>query len=275
MASPGCADPTPTPVTSFNRGALAVAAEGCDVYWIAPFSALAGVYRAPRTGGDATQLASVLSFQDDAYDWGLAVDGGIAFFAETGDAGISPHVGRVARVDGAGHVTELARGQPLPCRSGGHPRRVTLDATHVYWTEDSGRFIGDLDDPGLPPDPVCHTTADFRWVRSVPKGGGVARTLAQISSLNVAVDERFIYYTRGDALLRLDKRSLEEKVVVSGLAFDQGIGRETVLHQAGAAIYVGGHDGCLYTVQRQNGLVRTVCPGPESTQGRVIALASD
>jgi hypothetical protein len=149
--------------------------------------------------------------------------------------------------------------------------RVTIDDTYVYWTEDAGRYIGDPEDPADPTNPVCLTTADIRWVRSVPRGGGVARTLAEISSLNVAVDSKFIYFMRGDSLLRMDKRSLAEKVVASGLAAD----RNAVLHRAGVWIYVGGHDGCLYTVHGQTGLVRTVCPGPESTGGSITRMASD
>lgn len=272
MSSPACADPMPTPLNAFDRGALAVAiaTEGRDAYWIAPYSALAGVYRAPRTGGEPTLLASVRSFQDDAYDWDLALADRTVFFAETGDAGVSPHPGYVARIDGLGHITELAQGERHPCRGGGHPRRLTLDATHVYWTEDVGRYLGDPSDPIDPADPLCRTTDPVRRLRSVPQSGGVARTLADVTSLNVAVDAGFVYYTRGDSLLRLDKGSLAEKTVASGLTLD-----EPVLHRVGVWIHVGGRDGCLYTVHSQTGLMRTACPGAESTQGRIDDFASD
>lgn len=263
----------PAPLNAFDRGAAAVLVEGGDVYWIAPYSALAGVYRAPRTGGEPRELTGVRSFQDDGYDWDLALAGRTVFFVETGDAGVSPHPGRVARIDGPGRVTELAQGESHACRGGGHPRRVTLDDTHVYWTEDAGRYLGDPSDPidpSAPADPLCRTTDPVRRVRSVPQSGGAARTLAEVTSLNVVVDPEFVYFTRGDALLRLDKRGLAERTVASGLVLD-----EPVLYRAGVWIYVGGRDGCLYTVHSQNGLVRTVCPGVESTQGRIGDLASD
>jgi hypothetical protein len=264
LSARACTPRTPTPLSSLDRGAISVAVDNTNVFWIAPYSALSGVYRAPKGGGAHTQLADIRSLQADGDGGDLALDGDSLFLAEPGDLGISPQVGSVSRVDAPERVIELARGESLPCRSGGHPRRVTLDGSQVYWTEDPGRifFLGS-------DDPSCSIERG-RVVRTVPKRGGVARTLGRVDSINVVVDSQFIYFTRGEMLYRMNKSTLAVAPVASGLAVDQ-----PVLHMNGSSIYLGGRGGRVYAVQHRSGAVRVVWDGTGGADSRINALASD
>jgi hypothetical protein len=253
---PFCTPRTPTPISSLDRGVRALAVDATHVFWVAPSSALAGVYRVPKAGGATTLLDPVRSFQDDGADWDLALDGDVLFVVESGDTGVSPGPGEVRVVTSPEHSTVLAIGDRYPCRGGGHPSRVTIDASRVYWTEDAGRFLSNYDDSTAP---TCDPTVSFRYLRSVSKTGGDARRLARVSSMNAVVDREFVYFTEGTTLYRLPKTASEGELptpVATGLTLTRPL-----LALDGNRIYIGERDGSVYAVDRRRGTVRSVASG--------------
>ncbi|HEX2568798.1 MAG TPA: hypothetical protein VH877_04500 [Polyangia bacterium] len=261
-----CSPTTPTPITTLGRGVRALAVDGANVFWIAHVSGLAGAYRAPKAGGEATQLFPVRDLQDDAYDWDLVVDGDVLFLSDSGDAGVSPGSGPIWRVTSPGHATKLAEGESYPCRGAGHPRRLAIDASRVYWTEDAGRYIGDYQPS---PEPTCDPNMSFRFLRSVSKSGGEVRRLARVTSINAVLGGDFAYFTNGPTLYRLPKAGGTPQPVATGLATDQPL-----LAIDGDQIYLGGPDGSVQVVDRNRGTIRNVA-GASGEHSEVQRFAFD
>jgi hypothetical protein len=265
-AEPPCTPTTPTPITSLGRGVRSLAVDGAHVFWIAPFSGLAGAYRAPKTGGDFTQLYPVRSFQDDVFNWDLAVDGDVLFLLEGGDVGVSPGPGTIWRVTSPGQATALAEGEYRRCRSGGHPQHLAVDTSRVYWTEDAGRFLGNFDEST---EPTCDPNRSFRFLRSVSKNGGDIRNFGLVTSLNVVLGGDFVYFTEGTTLYRVPKAGGSPQPVAPGLPIDQPL-----LAIDGDEIYLSGPDASIQAVDRNRGTARSVA-GASGLNSSVQQFAFD
>jgi hypothetical protein len=242
---------TPLSLSSLQRPATSLTVAGDFIYWIVTGSLLAGVYRAPLSGGETMLITSFLSLQEGGRGWDLTADeDGVVFALESGpeEGGGGP----ILRIEGPSVIRDLAHGDNYPCRSGGLPMRIAVDATNVYWIESAGRF---LDNPDGLTDPTCTSLDTFRFLRTVPKEGGPACTLGRIPSLSLLVDDEYIYSTSGDALVRLRKDACPgaaPSVLASGLL----LGAAPDLARDGHTIYVGGREGRVYAVDRKTGAVR-------------------
>jgi hypothetical protein len=244
----------PVSVNSFDRPVTSLTVADGYVYWIIYASALAGVYRAPLGSTNTpTFLAPLRSLQEGAGDWDLAVDdNGVVFALDSGEGRYRG--GPILRIDGPESYRVLAEGEYYPCRAGGSPHRIAVDATDVYWTESVGRYIDNVDNRT---DPTCTSFESFWYLRTVPKQGGPARILTRVTSLNLTLDEEFIYWTRDDALVRLRKDGPPgdtPSVLASGLL----VGDSPALARDGCTIYVGGRDGRVYGVVRKTGVVHSI-----------------
>lgn len=191
-------------IDDFSRVPVSVAVDDTHAYWINTASGLAGVYQVPKAGGSALQLARVIPFQNDGFDWALATDGYFVFFVEGGQLdGSGGTAGRVVRIDGPGVETELARGSGSLCAGAGHPFSITLDGDRVYFTEEAARLFPPSGS-GCDPGPV-----HIRYLRSVPKCGGDAHFLGPVTSRNVVIVDGVIYATDAGGLVKIDPESGE------------------------------------------------------------------
>jgi len=103
----------PAAITPVQSAPDQLAVDGDSVYW----TASGALYRAPKSGGDATQLAVF-----DAGSDGVALDDANVYWSSLDNAGTV----RSVRKDG-GDTEILSKGID-------HPREVAVDDVHVYYT---------------------------------------------------------------------------------------------------------------------------------------------
>ena len=248
-----CNPTTPTLVASFEGPVQALAVDATHVFWISPpVSRFPGFYRAPKEGGEVTQIGGVTDFREDGIDAAQSVDGDGLFIVEAGRGGHeSP--GTVGRFDSRGEYTVLAEGARYPCGWVGHPRRVSTDASRVYWIEQIG-YTAIVPDPL---DPSCDRNMPnegARFLRSVSKRGGDARSPVRVPSLGMAVGAEFVYFTEGTTLYRLPKDGGTLQPWVTDLR-DLRVG-DPLLAMDGDRIYLGGES--VYAVDIPRGRVRSI-----------------
>ena len=260
-----CDPATPMRLASPQDFIEELAVDEAHVYWrsilVGPYP---GFYRVPKGGGEVTPFAGIHNRHEDGIDADLVMDGDGLFIVEGGVGGIGEGAGSVGRFDGRGDYMALASGDRYPCGWVGHPRRVSTNASRVYWVEEIGHTAV-VPEPG----PSCDSNIkNSRYLRSVSKRGGDARGPLRIPVLDIAAGEEFVYFAEGTTLYRLPKDGDTWKPWVAELPIDGP------LAVAGGEIYVGGRDGSVYAVHLDRGEVRSVA-GPSGAGSRVRQFAFD
>jgi hypothetical protein len=195
--------PTVT-ITSGAPDIMSAMADGDSVYWLAPREGK--VFKAPRAGGAATELAPTTGISR-----GLVIDDTDVFWAENG---------AIYRVPKAG-------GKPVQVAEAGIPDGLTVDEGWVYWYSTlAGEVYRAAKKGGKAakvhaddkhtlhtffvdgPDLFVSFGADDKMVlQRVPKGGGAAVTVieGQKPGADFAVDGQNVYWITEDDIRKVPR----------------------------------------------------------------------
>ncbi len=179
---PACPQ-APTLVATSCGTPTALAVDDGALYWTDP--AAESVVRMAK-GGAPQPLAPVAG--DAALAWDLVLEADTVYFTEAGtgkfQVGTPGAVWKVAKAGGP--ATRLAWCNPTSKASMnqfiGHPSRIAVDGTNVYWTENRGELTFDTPQPG--------------YVGSVPEAGGPQSTIADavLAPFAIVADDQWLYF---------------------------------------------------------------------------------
>jgi hypothetical protein len=204
----------PRELVSERPGIQAIAVDGESVYFTVANDASGEVVRVPKTGGTPVVLAA-----EQHGPRAVAFDDANVYWTNTGDGAVM----KVAK-GGAGAPVVVAAGQASPCG-------LSVSQGQLLWTNAAAAdgAVMKLALAGGAPETLagrqvspCSVAADAQSVyfapnriagplKRVPRTGGAPAALAadatpaEVSQNTVAVDERFVYWTTRDAVLKLEK----------------------------------------------------------------------
>jgi hypothetical protein len=181
---------SPSPDAGASPGPTAIARDMNNTYWV---ESTAGnvvqmpVTRSPLGGGARVVLASGQSFPV-----AIAVDATNVYWVNKG-TGTDGSVNKVP-IGTPNAVTPLAMSEPLPLA-------IAVDSSNVYWVDG---------------------TNPTGSVKSVPIGGGSAKTIAQNlgAPAGVAVDSQYVYWTN------FDDNTVQKAPLAGGMAFTLASGQK-------------------------------------------------
>lgn len=204
----------PRELVSDRRGIQAIAVDDKSVYFSVANDAPGEVVRVPKTGGTPVVLASMQQGPR-----AIAFDDANVYWTNTGDGSVMKVV-----KDGGSAPVVVAAGQASPCG-------LSVSQGQLLWTNAAAAdgAVMKLALAGGAPETLagqqvspCSVAADAQSVyfapnriagplKRVPRTGGAPAALAadatpaEVSQNTVAVDERFVYWTTRDSVLKLEK----------------------------------------------------------------------